>query len=128
MTKELLFSVTIKDCDIQTFTCGGKGGSGKDTSNNGVRLVHRDSGARGEARDSRNQLQNKRAAFRRLVESAQFKSWHRTETARRLGQLRDIDKNVDKAMLPQNLKVEINTEGGWVREGKNATEQTRKVD
>lgn len=39
--KQLLFSVTMKDCDLQTFTVGGPGGGGKDTSSTGVRIVHR---------------------------------------------------------------------------------------
>lgn len=39
--KTLLFSVTVEDCDVQTFTVGGNGGSGKDTSNTGVRVTHR---------------------------------------------------------------------------------------
>jgi hypothetical protein len=39
--RKLLFSVTIKDCDVQSFTVGGNGGGGKDTSNNGIRVIHR---------------------------------------------------------------------------------------
>jgi hypothetical protein len=39
--KELLFSVTIKDCEVQTFTVKGPGGGGKDTSQTGVRVIHR---------------------------------------------------------------------------------------
>lgn len=38
--KHLLFSVTMKDCDLQFFTVGGPGGGGKDTSSTGVRIVH----------------------------------------------------------------------------------------
>ena len=43
--KHLLFSVTRKDLIRQTFTVGGHGGGGKDTSNSGVRLIHPLSGA-----------------------------------------------------------------------------------
>lgn len=39
--KHLLFSVTINDCNVDTFTVGGKGGSGKDTSQTGIRVTHR---------------------------------------------------------------------------------------
>lgn len=39
--KHLLFSVTLEDCEVQTFTVGGNGGSGKDTSQTGVRIIHR---------------------------------------------------------------------------------------
>lgn len=38
--KVLLFSVTIKDCKTEAFTVGGRGGSGKDTSNTGCRVTH----------------------------------------------------------------------------------------
>lgn len=39
LLKELLFSVTMKDLEMQTFSVGGHGGGGKDTSNSGVRLI-----------------------------------------------------------------------------------------
>ena len=39
--KKLLFSVTIKDCKVESFTAGVKaGGGGKDTSNNAIRITH----------------------------------------------------------------------------------------
>lgn len=82
--KKLLFSVTMADCDLQTFTVGGHGGSGKDTSNTGVRIIHRASGAVGEGREERSQVSNKRRAWRRMAESPAFRAWHRVETARRL--------------------------------------------
>jgi len=55
-------SVTMADCDLKTFAAGGPGGQHQNTSNTGVRITHRASGAVGEARDSRSQLQNKQAA------------------------------------------------------------------
>lgn len=55
-------SVTMNDCDLQTFAAGGKGGQHQNCTNTGVRITHRASGAVGEARDSRSQLQNKQAA------------------------------------------------------------------
>lgn len=39
--KRLLFSVTIADCDVKTFTVKGPGGGGKDTSQTGIRVTHR---------------------------------------------------------------------------------------
>jgi protein subunit release factor A len=38
--KKLLFTITIKDCRVDSFTVGGNGGSGKDTSNTGARVTH----------------------------------------------------------------------------------------
>lgn len=60
--KQLMFSVTLADCDMQTFRAGGKGGQNQNKRDTGVRIIHRASGARGEARDERSQLQNKRLA------------------------------------------------------------------
>ena len=110
MDRKLLFSVTKDECDWSTFTCGGKGGSGKDTSNNGARCTHRESGAVGEARDTRSQLLNRRSAFRRMVESEEFVAWHKIEVARRIGEgenLVRIEAAVDAAMDESNLRVEF---------------------
>lgn len=123
MSKELLFSVSVKDCEEQHFRSGGKGGQGQNKVNSGVRLIHHPSGARGEARDSRDQIRNKRNAFMRLIVTEQFKAWHRTETARRLGKLKDVEATVTAAMEPQNLKVEVQSRKGWVNESENITEE-----
>jgi hypothetical protein len=112
--KRLLFSVTIKDCRVDHFTCGGKGGSGKDTSNNGSRVTHEPSGAVGECREERHQHVNTQRAFRRMVETDAFKSWHRLTTARLLG-APSIDKQVEALVEKQYLKVESRDERGrWV--------------
>lgn len=104
--KRLLFSVTKDDCDWQTFRSGGKGGQNQNKVESGVRCIHRASGARGEARDSRDQLRNRRMAFVRMTETETFKKWHKIEVARRLGKIVDIDKAVDEAMASHNLKIE----------------------
>ena len=74
MARELWFSVTLKDCEVQTFRAGGNGGQNQNKRDTGVRIIHRDSGARGEARDQRSQYANKKAAFRRMVNSPEFKT------------------------------------------------------
>lgn len=71
--RTLLFSVTLADCDVQTFRAGGKGGQNQNKRDTGVRIIHRVSGARGEARDERSQLQNKRNAFKRMTEHPLFR-------------------------------------------------------
>jgi protein subunit release factor A len=83
---KLLFSVTMKDLTMQTFSVGGHGGGGKDTSNSGVRLIHAASGAVGEGREHRSNTQNRRSAFEKLVATKEFKAWHKIECARRMGQ------------------------------------------
>lgn len=67
-----VLSVTVHDCEVQHFRSGGKGGQNQNKRDTGTRIIHHPSGARGEARDERSQLQNKRLAFRRMVETPQF--------------------------------------------------------
>ena len=104
--KKLLFSLTAKDFEFQTFCTGGKGGQHRNAKQNGVRCVHHSSGAVGEHRDGRDQYLNKREAFRKCAESPQFKAWHKVEVLRRTGELRDVENRVDAMMSPENLKIE----------------------
>lgn len=104
--KTLLFSLTEKDFDFHYFTVGGNGGGGKDTSNTGVRCVHRASGSTAICVDTRSQRKNKEKAFERCCKTNLFNIWHKTEVSRRLGTFVDVDALVDKAMESQNLKIE----------------------
>lgn len=105
----LVLSVTLADCDIQTFAAGGKGGQHQNTTNTGVRIIHRASGARGEARDSRSQTQNKRAAFLRMVDTGTFKVW----LNRQLASGPTPEERVEKDMRSENLRVEVRGPNGW---------------
>jgi len=109
---ELLFSVTRKDFERQTFCTGGNGGSHRNAKQNGVRLIHRASGARAEHRDGRDQDKNERAAFLKLLETPEWKAWHRMEVARRLGQVKAAERATEEAMDPRNLRVEVRNEAG----------------
>src|SRR5215469_2918518 len=104
-------SLTKKDFIIQTFTAGGPGGQHQNTSNTGVRIIHPESGARGEARDNRSQHQNKKAALERLVQSKKFQIWLNRQVWHR-GIL--PEQQVEKDMRPKNLKVEGKKDGKWV--------------
>jgi len=110
MTKRLLFSLTKDDFEVQTFRAGGKGGQHQNKRETGVRIIHRASGAVAESREERSQLQNKRAAFTRLVQSDKFKSWHRVRSAYALRGVidfeREVERQVDEWMRPECLKVE----------------------
>lgn len=64
------------------------------------------SGAVGKGTETRSYQQNRKAAFKRMAESKEFKAWHKLECARRLGQLESIEDAVDLAMLDPNLKIE----------------------
>lgn len=111
--KKLLFSVTINDCDVETFCTGGNGGSHRNAKQNGVRITHRASGAVAEHRDGREQVLNKRTAFVKLVASPQFRQWHQLEIARRLGLLDDINDRVDASIETRNLKLEVFAKDRW---------------
>ena len=113
--KKLLFSITAKDFDRQTFSVGGHGGGGKDTSNSGVRLVHRLSGAVGEGRDHRSNTANARDAFERCVATDKFQKWLKIECARRMGQKvpeteqeirARVNRTVDEGLRDGTIKIE----------------------
>ena len=104
---ELLFSLTKKDFEIQTFRCGGKGGQNVNKVETGVRIIHTASGARSESCEQRHQHQNKVIAFRKMAKTKEFLAWHKMECARRLGKLKDINKVVDQQMNEKNLRVEF---------------------
>ena len=67
-------SVSIKDCRVDTFRAGGPGGQRQNKVSSGVRIVHEPSGAVGESRDERSQLQNKKLAFRRMSTTQSLRS------------------------------------------------------
>jgi protein subunit release factor A len=113
--KRLLFSITAKDFDIQTFSVGGHGGGGKDTSNSGVRLIHRASGARGEGREARSNTLNRRSAFEKLTKTKVFQDWLKIEAARRQGQFvpetpeqirNRVNRQVDEDLKNGNILIE----------------------
>ena len=112
--KEKILTVTIKDCRVDTFRSGGKGGQHQNVRDTGVRVVHVPSGAVGESREERSQLQNKRAAFVRMANSDKFKVWVKKETSQYLAEESKIETKVDRMMTPHNLKVEVVENGEWV--------------
>lgn len=113
MRKELLFSVTKKDFKIQTFRSGGKGGQHQNKTNSGVRIIHEESGARGECRNHRHQHQNKKEALKRLVNSVKFKLWLNMRVHEVI-EGKKIEEKVEESMSPKNLKIECMDETGWV--------------
>lgn len=110
--RELLFSVTLDDCDVYTVRGHGKGGQNRNKRDTAVRIVHRESGAVGYSQDQRSQLQNKRTAFKRMVASDTFQAWlkmRQGESARTIAE-------VDRAMWPVNIKTEVRKDGEWVQD------------
>ena len=111
MAKELLFSVTAKDCNWSYYRGTGKGGQKKNKTSNCARCKHRNSGAVGKSEKGRSQEHNKRNAFLHMIETSEFKTWHRMEIASRLGEIDDIEERVNKEM--KKIKVEGILDGKW---------------
>lgn len=99
MTRQKVLTVTIKDCDVEHFRSGGKGGQNQNKRDTGTRVIHRPSGAVGESREERSQLQNKRKAFRKMAESDKFQRWVKLQHS-------GILVEVEKQMHPRNLIIE----------------------
>ncbi len=112
--KKLLFSVTKKDLEVQAFCTGGKGGQRQNKKKTGARIIHKTSGARGESREQRSFDQNKKTAFRRMVDNSKFRLWLKKKSWEYLGILDEIEKEVDRQMT--QVKVEGKDEKGrWVK-------------
>lgn len=124
MARELLFSLTApKDLTVQTFRSGGKGGQNQNKVESGVRIIHEASGARGESREERAQLQNKRKALRKLVADPRFKFWVHERALELEGKASALDfSNLSAEDIqvlldekdPDNFKVEVHKHGEWV--------------
>ena len=87
-----------------------------------VRIKHSESGAKAIGKDSRSKDTNLKNAFKRLIETKEFKTWLRIKTAREMmtaeekeKQKREIEESVDKMMLEENILVETKVDGKWVK-------------
>lgn len=107
--------MSINDCEVQTFRSGGKGGQNQNKRDTGVRVIHHESGARGESREERSQLQNKRTAFKKMVDTPEFKRY----VQQRMYGIGRAEAEVERAMQrTQDFRVEVKDEKGrWVENG-----------
>lgn len=110
--KELLFSINKKDFTIQTFRSGGKGGQHQNKTDSGVRIIHKESGARGECRNHREQIRNKREALKRLSDSSKFNLWINMKVHEVIDG-KNIEEKVEEQMTPENIKVEVLKKNKW---------------
>lgn len=107
------FSVSISDCEVETFRCGGPGGQNVNKRETGVRVRHVPSGAVSESREFREQHRNKVNAFIKMANSDKFKKWIKIEAARRAGEP-SIEEIVEKLMEAKNLRIQHKVDGKWV--------------
>lgn len=113
MAKELLFSVTAKDCRWDYYRGSGAGGQHRNKTESAVRCTHLASGAVGQAEDDRSQHKNKRLAFERMAKTKKFQSWARMEACRVTGKLAEMEERIDRE-LRVNTRVEVQENGRWV--------------
>jgi protein subunit release factor B len=119
MTKELVLSVTRDDCIWKYATSSGPGGQHRNKTATAVTCTHKASGAIGHAADDKSQWRNRQHAFRRMSETEVFKTWLLKETSRSVlnesEERQRIERAVARAMRDENLKIEVQAEGGeWV--------------
>ena len=115
-----VLSVTIRDCEVQTFRAGGPGGQNQNKRDTGVRVIHAPSGARGECREERSQLENKKRAFHRMACSPKFRLWLQLQVGGLARREAELLREVEEAMRPEKIKVEVRVRGRdgsrWIEE------------
>lgn len=111
--KEKMFSVGGKDLEWDYFRVGGNGGQKQQKTNAGARVHHRASGAVGESRESRSQVQNRRIALERLANSTKFRMWV-AERHQDIERGETIEQQVTELMNSRYLKLEVKEDGRWV--------------
>ena len=113
MKKELLFSITKKDFDIDYFSGTGAGGQYRNKHKNCVRLKHKESGVISTGQSNRDRISNMKEAIKGLLENIKFKLWLNTKM-NEIIEGKTLDQKIDEMMNPCNIKVEIKEENKWV--------------
>ena len=113
--KELLFSVTEKDLEIEYFSGTGAGGQFRNRHQNCVRLKHKESGVLVTGQSNRERKHNRLEAFNNLVNHPKFKLWHNRKIQEILSG-KTVEQKVDEMMENKNLFVEGKDENGrWIK-------------
>ena len=110
--KELLFSVTKNDLEVDWFSGTGCGGQYRNKHQNCCRIRHKDSGAIATGQSQRDRVSNLKEAMENLTKSPKFKAWVKIRVGEVTGEKADIEAKVDRAM--RHLKFEVkDEEGNW---------------
>jgi protein subunit release factor A len=113
MSRELVFSITKKDLNIDYFSGTGGGGQHRNKHQNCVRMYHKESGVRSTGQSSKERKSNLKEAFNSLVKDPKFKIWLKQKTYEVINKT-TLEEQVKKEMSPENLRVEYKTKDGWV--------------
>lgn len=108
--KELLFSVTKNDFEVDWFSGTGCGGQYRNKHQNCCRIRHKDSGAIATGQSQRDRVSNLKEAMENLTKSPKFKAWVKVRVGEVTGEKADIEAKVDRAM--RHLKFEVKDEAG----------------
>ena len=108
--KELLFSVTKNELEIDWFSGTGCGGQYRNKHQNCCRIRHKDSGAIATGQSQRDRVSNLKEAMENLTKSPKFKAWVKVRVGEVTGEKADIEAKVDRAM--RHLKFEVKDEAG----------------
>ena len=104
--KKLLFSLTKKDFNVTYYSGTGAGGQHRNKHQNCVRLKHIETGITTTGADTKSLIQNKKNAFRRLVNNPKFKKWLKIRSSSEYLTQIDIETKVNELMQEENLKIE----------------------
>ena len=108
--KELLFSVTKNDLEVDWFSGTGCGGQYRNKHQNCCRIRHKDSGAIATGQSQRDRVSNLKEAMENLTKSPKFRAWVKVRVGEVTGEKADIEAKVDRAM--RHLKFEVKDEAG----------------
>ena len=108
--KELLFSVTKNDLEVDWFSGTGCGGQYRNKHQNCCPIRHKDSGAIATGQSQRDRVSNLKEAMENLTKSPKFKAWVKVRVGEVTGEKADIEAKVDRAM--RHLKFEVKDEAG----------------
>ena len=114
--RELLFSVTKDDLEIDWFSGTGCGGQYRNKHQNCCRIRHKDSGAIATGQSQRDRPSNLKEAMENLVKTPAFQSWVKVKTSEVTGEQAEIEAKVEEAM--RHLKFEVKDENGKWKEVK----------
>lgn len=112
MNRELLYSVTKKDLNIDFFSGTGAGGQNRNKNQNCVRIRHFDSGAIVTGQSHKERKSNIREALLNLINSPKFKLWQNQKVLECTSG-ETIEDRVEKMMASENLKIEIQNGCKW---------------
>ena len=104
--KTKLFTIPDSDLQWDYFRAGGKGGQKQNKTSSACRVTHVPSGISHEAREERQQIQNRRSALTKLAADPKFKLWCRLHVAANAEGFASLATKVDALMAEHNIQTE----------------------